>query len=206
LALQCCELEFLDPDIVTRRKGKIGMNRSKRWNRFRVEEAWWTPLVQRYQEESKGLSAEDATTSASDVVFPEPPSSAASTRKQPRPELLPDRVSLSPGKHKYVLVKATHSANDDVFWFVKSAPPSECGGPYHGNVAQDLLEWIEAAGYDATVTGGGRIDYRRADSLAVVYGFSYGFGMGDHKRAASLIEEWSEGTIDAVHDNSEGLY
>jgi Janus/Ocnus family (Ocnus) len=79
-----------------------------------------------------------------------------------------------------------------------------------GNVAQDLREWIEAAGYDVVVTGGGRIDYRPATvdgrGRAVVYGFSYGFGKGDHAKAAAIIAEWSNGSIDASYDHSEGLY
>ena len=75
-----------------------------------------------------------------------------------------------------------------------------------GHVAQDLREWIEAAGYNVVVTGGGRIDYRKAERLAVVYGFSYGFGKGDHAKVAALISEWSEGAIEACCDYSEGLY
>jgi len=69
-----------------------------------------------------------------------------------------------------------------------------------------LREWIEAAGYEAVVTGGGRINYRRSEGRAVVYGFSYGFGKGDHAKAAALITEWSDGAIEASYDNAEGLY
>lgn len=75
-----------------------------------------------------------------------------------------------------------------------------------GNVAQDLREWIEAVGYTVAVTGGGRIDYRPNENMAVVYGFSYGFGKGDHAFASSLINKWTNGTIRASYDNSEGLY
>ena len=74
-----------------------------------------------------------------------------------------------------------------------------------GNVAQDLREWIEAAGYTAVVTGGGRIDYKPVAKTVVVYGFSYGFGKGDHAKAAQLIREHMI-EIDVSHDNSEGLY
>lgn len=80
-----------------------------------------------------------------------------------------------------------------------------------GNVAQDLREWIEAAGYSCEITGGGRIDYRLASgsmtrNKAAVYGFSYGFGKGDHEKVAKLISEWSRGKIDATFDNTDGLY
>jgi Janus/Ocnus family (Ocnus) len=85
-----------------------------------------------------------------------------------------------------------------------------------GHVAQDLREWISAAGYDVTVTGGGRIDYnhsvQQTDGSAAemgrakVYGFSYGFGKGDHEKAATVISNWSQGNIVATVDNSPGLY
>jgi hypothetical protein len=207
LALQCCELEFLDPDIITKHDGSVSMNRSKRWNRFRLEKAWWNPLLEQYQEQTNALAEGDATTTASDVNLGEPSSTTNIVAKAPlRPDLLPPRVSLSPGKNKYVLIKAEHPDSDEVLWFCKSASPAECGGPYHGNVAQELREWIEAAGWEVTVTGGGRIDYRPAEKQAVVYGFSYGFGKGDHARAANLIQEWSDGSVQATHDNSAGLY
>jgi 23S rRNA-/tRNA-specific pseudouridylate synthase len=207
LALQCCELEFLDPDIVQKHDGTVSLNRSKRWNRFRLETAWWNPLLQQYQEQTNALGEGDATTAADDVPLPEPTSTTTIEDKRPlRSHLLPVRVSLSPGKHKYVLIKAEHPESDEVLWFCKSASPAECGGEYHGNVAQDLREWITAAGWKVTVTGGGRIDYRPDEKQAVVYGFSYGFGKGDHVRAANMIKEWSDGSIEATHDDSSGLY
>jgi hypothetical protein len=89
-------------------------------------------------------------------------------------------------------------------WCVKSASAKECGGPYHSNVAEELMECIEAAGYDnAVVTGGGRIDYVQDSATAHVYGFSYGFGKGDHAKAAELI---AQSGIMATYDNSNALY
>jgi 23S rRNA-/tRNA-specific pseudouridylate synthase len=52
VALQCCELEFLDPDIIVKEDGVLFMKQSERWNRFRLERAWWTPLLQQYQEKT----------------------------------------------------------------------------------------------------------------------------------------------------------
>ena len=120
---------------------------------------------------------------------------------------LPPQAILSPGRNKYVLVKALDPNNGNVFkWFVKSASPQECGGPYHRNVAADLVEWIEACGYQAVVTGGGRILYHPETKRCLVYGFSYGFGMGNHALAAKVIKEWSSHTIDAACDDSPNMY
>jgi hypothetical protein len=113
---------------------------------------------------------------------------------------------LSPGKNKYVLIRATHPNDKVVQCFVVSAAPSECGGPYHGNVAQDPREWIEAAGYTVEVTGGGRIDYQPESSTAKVYGFSYGFGKGDHIVAARLIQEVLGKSLRVTYDLSDDLY
>ena len=129
-----------------------------------------------------------------------------------RPDLLPPRVQIEPGRHKYVLVRASSSAGDD-YWFVKSASPRECGGAYHADVAEDLVEWIKAAGFeDVHVTGGGRIDYVPETSTVKVYGFSYQFGRGDHAKVASLVEHYwkdsrsSASSIRVLVDTSTSLY
>jgi Janus/Ocnus family (Ocnus) len=206
LALQCCQLDFVDPDIVQKQDGTVDMKRSNRWNRFRLDDAWWTSHLRKYQSDSALLSQGQKTTdTATDTAR-----NVSRTRTDvgcdvAKPHLLPDRVSLSPGRNKYVLVRARHpndtSAAEE--WFVKSAAPGECGGPYHGNVAQDLREWIEAAGYEARVTGGGRIYYRPDENCAIVYGFSYAFGRGDHNRAAEIIRATG---IYATVDSSPDLY
>ncbi|GAX16692.1 hypothetical protein FisN_21Hh133 [Fistulifera solaris] len=207
LALQCCALEFADPDIVEKSDGTESMRRSRRWNSFYLDAAWWTPFLRAYDsnKEADGGSRMGATTNLTEENKLEQTISVSpvQTTKRPRPELLPPRVSLSKGANKYVLIRATHPLTDTVEWFVKSAAPSESGGPYHGNVAQDLREWIAAAGYTAEVTGGGRIDYNGAKAL--VYGFSYGFGKGDHAKAAELIQTFQP-DIDATFDNTDGLY
>lgn len=78
-----------------------------------------------------------------------------------------------------------------------------------GNVAQDLREWIEAAGYEVRVVGGGRINYRISSDgqrHAAIYGFSNGFGRGDHKKAAEIIQRWSQGNVATSIDESLSLY
>ncbi len=129
---------------------------------------------------------------------------------------MPSLVQLSPGVHKYVLVSAR--LHGKKYWFVKSASPQECGGPYHANVAEALLSTLQQYDYsftDVKVQGGGRIDYNdcsndstdgKTVSHAHIFGFSYGFGKGDHIRAAQLIEQNSNQTIVATYDMSDNLY
>jgi 23S rRNA-/tRNA-specific pseudouridylate synthase len=211
LGLQCCELQFVEPDY----KGKFNNKRRKdetygilsdRRKSVRLETAWWSPMLEQYEQEAALESDTTATISMEDPSL----GTKIDTGKEEdgqktRSDLLPPMVQLSPGTHKYVLVKAV---NDDgsMHWFVKSASASECGGPYHANVAEDLVEWIQASGYDnVIVTGGGRIDYLEGRE-AHVYGFSYGFGRGDHERVVFLINKWSQGEIVATFDPARNLY
>jgi 23S rRNA-/tRNA-specific pseudouridylate synthase len=211
LGLQCCELQFVEPDYKKkfhnkRRKDETYGILSDRRKSVRLETSWWSPLLQQYEQEAAQESDATATISMEDPSL----GTKIGTDKEKdgpksRSDLLPPIVQLSPGTHKYVLVKAVDD-DDCTHWFVKSASVSECGGPYHADVAQDLVEWIRAAGYDSViVTGGGRISYMEGRE-AHVYGFSYGFGKGDHEKVVSLIDEWSQGKIVATFDASRNLY
>ena len=51
--------------------------------------------------------------------------------------------------------------------------------------------------------GGGRIDYIWESARAHVYGFSYGFGKGDHAKVAYLI---AQSGITVTYDNSNAVY
>lgn len=184
LALQCCRLQFRDPDIEGDR-----MIPSERWNNATLDRAWWSLMLEEFRKE----------------VTQEADADRVELEAPARPDLLPGRVTLSPGQNKYVLIEARHPRDPKVQRFVKSASPSECGGPYHGNVAQEPRAWIEAANYTVTVTGGGRIDYQKEEGTACVYGFSYGFGRGDHILAASLINQHLDG-VQATYDLSKDLY
>eukprot|EP00980_Cylindrotheca_fusiformis_P003064 scaffold713_cov131-Cylindrotheca_fusiformis.AAC.22 len=224
LALQCCHIGFWEADyeVVWNRKRRRDIMQgfpSDRWVSASLESAWWTPYVK------LSTSGDDVgTTSNEDLELlrkqkqhqsTQQTSNLASTAGKPRRvDLLPPTVQLSPGKNKYILIKAVDDDDDGrVYWFVKSASPTECGGPYHANVAQDTLEWIEAAGFtNIQVTGGGRIDYDDEDKRAHVYGFSYGFGKGDHFHVSKLIEQFSASpdggqcSIRATYDDSKALY
>ena len=214
LALQCHQLEFLDPDEVENDDGETKLIPSTRWNRFTLNHSWWSTFLHQYQTDSSNQEYldQDATMNSDNEEWVSGASEKDTigqeqkNKKRLRSEYLPDRVQLSPGKNKYVLVRAFASDEEEQeeYWFVKSATPRECGGPYHGNVAQDLREWIEAAGYDVEVTGGGRIDYDRDRNTCLVYGFSYGFGKGNHEFAVKIIREHTG--ILASFDNTDGIY
>eukprot|EP00984_Skeletonema_dohrnii_P008104 scaffold2969_cov129-Skeletonema_dohrnii-CCMP3373.AAC.4 len=201
LALQCSTLEFLDPDATD---DVDKAQRSDRWLSFHLDGAFWTPFVKQYHAESESLSGAAMTFEG---VVSKGDTSEQQTALSTDDQLLPPRVHLSPGSHKYVVIRATKVSNaDEEIWFVRSASPEECGGPFHANVAQDLLNCLQSLGYSSTVMGGGRIDFLDNEEVshAHVFGFSYGFGKGDHEKVANIIEENSD--IIATSDMSDGLY
>mmetsp|Transcript_13220 Transcript_13220/g.20093 ORF Transcript_13220/g.20093 Transcript_13220/m.20093 type:complete len:504 (-) Transcript_13220:2-1513(-) len=219
LALQCSELSFLLPDTVEGKRG-ITYVPSSDWGTFRVEAAWWTAPIEKYK---NAVVAHDdpslrLTTSLEDqakVAAIKENANLGAAKSTTAASLgnkqfdLPPRVILEPGVNKYILIKATpnvRSGDESSLWFVKSASPQSCGGPYHADVARDLIEDLTSCGYYATVVGGGRIDYVEEIPHAHVYGFSYGFGKGDHLKVTQIIEEWSENRIIATFNNDDKLY
>merc|ERR1711971_969989 len=110
------------------------------------------------------------------------------------------------GSNKYIVVRAVLPEENREEWFVRSASPEECGGPYHANVAESILNKLQSLGYSTTVMGGGRIDFMENEEVshAHVFGFSYGFGKGNHEKVASIIERHTD--IIATSDSSDGLY
>lgn len=178
----------------------------------------------KYQTSAAMFGTIDSGTSDSEKRKTEP-ANEGTEGGETRSDLLPPSVQLSPGRNKYIMAKLRDPVTHKVRWFVKSAAPSECGGPYHANVADDLVEWIHSVpGYesvDVDVTGGGRIDYvpdaasstfdgaasSAETSTVCVYGFSYRYGKGDHRRAAELIKEsMGEDSIAVTYDLSDDLY
>eukprot|EP00526_Cylindrotheca_closterium_P007005 CAMPEP_0113624752 /NCGR_PEP_ID=MMETSP0017_2-20120614/12771_1 /TAXON_ID=2856 /ORGANISM="Cylindrotheca closterium" /LENGTH=727 /DNA_ID=CAMNT_0000534815 /DNA_START=99 /DNA_END=2282 /DNA_ORIENTATION=- /assembly_acc=CAM_ASM_000147 len=232
LALQCCHLGFWDADYKTvwnnkRKRDILQGHPSDRWISVTLDSAWWTEYIEPATGAAGESSSTDTTTtitttSAADVELvqqqKEKQRLSLSTIDDDefanaRVDLLPPTVRLSPGANKYVLIKVDGKKDDEVYWFVVSASPGECGGPYHVNVAADTLEWIQAAGFKRiTVTGGGRIDFNPDSGRAHVHGFSYGFGKGDHAKVAELIdayykEENGNGVnLKASFDDSDRLY
>jgi 23S rRNA-/tRNA-specific pseudouridylate synthase len=238
LALQCCQLSFLDADYETawnpKKRARIARGRPNQEGRrveARLDEAWWTPILREHSSNGEAMIDLDLGGDADAVVENEQhrsgqfAASGTTTERRDqtilrRPDLLPPRVQLSPGRNKYVLARLRDPETSRTVWFVKSAAPDECGGGYHANVAQDLVEWIHAVpGYETVevdITGGGRIDYvpsaspSQCASTAHVYGFSYRYGKGDHARAAALIEAqygqrgWNN--IRVSYDESDSLY
>ena len=214
LALQCCSLEFLDPnhDVPSSEYEKQKKSkRSERWNSFRLDHAFWSPFISKFDIESKKLSSSEASSSVDDVALLRKQAATTedvdhSSHDSAAVHDLPPRVILSQGSHKYVVIKAVAEGGDSESWFVRSASPEECGGPYHANVAEEVLRQLHTLGYSTQVMGGGRIDYIDNEEVkhAHVFGFSYGFGKGDHEQVASIIEQYSD--IIATFDSSNGLY
>ena len=209
LALQCCQLEFIEPKYHRNKKDELVGVPSDTWKTFRLERAFWTPLLESYsastENESEAIFSRSDEEDARKLRNVAPVFDVdADTRSGDEMAVhLPQRVKLSPGKNKYVVIEAI-SRSGETLQFIRSASPSECGGPYHADVARDVVRELTLLGYSCSVTGGGRIDY--VAPHAHVYGFSYGFGKGDHELVAKIIEEESEEETYATFDNSDGLY
>ena len=220
LGLYCSSLKFKTPfyrDVFHKKRRKLEPKGypSSEWKRIEIDNPWWRQHLQDYERSATAGDA-SATICKNDPALSLSTGEAISSHDDSsiRPDLLPPRAMLSPGKNKYVLVKVLNplasderAGEEQFLWFVKSATPKECGGPYHANVAKDLIDWIHAAGYtDTEITGGGRIDYDSSQQTAFVYGFSYGFGKGNHRLAAAVIRKAFDGDIQASHDDSDDLY
>lgn len=203
LALQCSALKFLNPLLSTDINSNL--QRSDQWRTFSLDHAFWTTFLQQYKARESSLSPMEATTSFTTDLGLVPAHLDHAEMPQYQTNM-PPKVSLSIGSNKYVVIKATGESLENELLFVRSASPEECNGPYHANVAEELLRQLKALNLTPTVIGGGRIDYMKIDEIshAHVYGFSYGFGKGDHKLVASYIEANSD-TV-ATFDNSDGLY
>lgn len=199
LALQCSALRFLTPRLSG---DSAELRRSDQWLKFSLDQAFWSQFLRAYATGSSSLSAVERTSTIADRDLATEVSTSTMVAQK---DVLPPRVSLSIGSNKYVIIKAIDHFKDGELLFVRSASPQECG-PYHANVAEELLCDLKGLGMTAYVTGGGRIDYIEADDIshAHVYGFSYGFGKGDHELVASLIE--ANTGIVATFDSSDGLY
>jgi Janus/Ocnus family (Ocnus) len=72
-------------------------------------------------------------------------------------------------------------------------------------VAQDLREWIQAAGYNPVVQGGGRIDYQPTHAKVFIYGTSNGFGKADHGFTSAILATWNS-TLSISLDESSGYF
>ena len=93
-------------------------------------------------------------------------------------------VYIDEGANKYVLITAnTPNSTKQTFVYSKR------GASYHRNVAEFLIPQLEGAGYyNIRVLGGGRILRDDEDKLINIFGFSYGFGRGDHELALEVVQ------------------
>lgn len=92
-----------------------------------------------------------------------------------------EAVDVKSGLFKYVLIKASLSASGESKMLLRSGP-----GNYHVDVATPTVEALRKAGLMSEIPGGGRIS-RCDDAKEIsIFGFSYGFGKGDHALAAEM--------------------
>jgi len=131
------------------------------------------------------LEGTTATASAADAGSSDAPPVVENDADAPHNQI--PRVEIAPGAHKYVLISA-HAPTDppEKRFFVVS----KHGTQYHANAAEPFVYRLEEAGYhDIRVTGGGRINYQPADLSVNIFGYSYGFGLADHKLSKQIVEK-----------------
>eukprot|EP00586_Coscinodiscus_wailesii_P013506 CAMPEP_0172515506 /NCGR_PEP_ID=MMETSP1066-20121228/268519_1 /TAXON_ID=671091 /ORGANISM="Coscinodiscus wailesii, Strain CCMP2513" /LENGTH=175 /DNA_ID=CAMNT_0013296577 /DNA_START=304 /DNA_END=828 /DNA_ORIENTATION=- len=153
LALYCCELSFRDAE-------------NGDWKRWRCDDTWWNEILSNCttggDDEMKVRQLQDKINAAADVTEGSGTDFDNAPAVHTPEKLAPPFVSLSPGSNKYVYISATTPRGK--YHFVKSATPYESGGPYHADVARDVVDHLIAAEFDnVKVLGGGRIRYDRKE-------------------------------------------
>lgn len=108
LALQCCQLEFIEPKYhLKKKKDEMVGVPSDKWRSFRLDRAFWTPMLEDYSTCTANANVAEATFSRSDeedvqqlkAMAPDGSVDAGDEINVAGP-LLPQRVRLSPGKNK----------------------------------------------------------------------------------------------------------
>ena len=124
LCLQCATLEFLDPDASDDSDAEK-VQRSDRWLSFHLDGAFWTPFVKRYHAESESLSGAAMTfEGVGSKIDPSEQQTSLSTDDQ----LLPPRVQLSPGRYKYIVIRATSVTATDEEHGLSEVPRQKSAG------------------------------------------------------------------------------
>jgi len=147
-------------------------------------------LKEYLEEQSTRQEALDITSSSSrngDNIVEE--NAAASSQKD-----IPS-VFIDEGAHKYVVIYATEptprgsSGTGTGECLRRTFVVSQRGAPYHRIVAESFLPKLEETGYKYIhIQGGGRI-YRNDHAKRIrVFGYSYGFGQGNHEEATQVIK------------------
>eukprot|EP01134_Creolimax_fragrantissima_P005246 CFRG5246T1 len=93
-------------------------------------------------------------------------------------------VEIDEGRQKYVLIKVT----DEKLMESKYLVRGKKGASYHADVARPVVESLAALGLSTEVTGGGRIICDMGAKSIHIFGFSYGFGLANHRISQSLCE------------------
>lgn len=95
-----------------------------------------------------------------------------------------DAIDVQSGTHKYVLISARADMTGERKTLLRAGP-----GSYHVEVATPTVEALTRAGLACDIPGGGRIARDDGARTIAIYGYSYGFGKGDHALAADMCRE-----------------
>uniref|UniRef100_A0AC35TU76 Sex-regulated protein janus-A n=1 Tax=Rhabditophanes sp. KR3021 TaxID=114890 RepID=A0AC35TU76_9BILA len=94
-------------------------------------------------------------------------------------------VEISPsGKFKYILIKVTDKATDQVKFIVRG--DSSC--PYHADILDNVKQGASKE-VKLNCPGGGRIIHDPEAKKILVFGYSVGYGRGDHQMAVDILKK-----------------
>ena len=103
----------------------------------------------------------------------------------------------SSGTFKYVLIRLYHKDDSS-----KLLVRGYAWADYHDDIYQKTLECALSEEMDTECLGGGRIKHDPEKKDIFVYGYSMGFGKGDHSKVCELIKIKYPSYI--VHWSDEG--
>lgn len=111
---------------------------------------------------------------------------------------IPDVDLDDEGVFKYILISVKHNQTGEEKTIVRGYEECE----YHADILDRVAVTLEPFGYSCRCPGGGRI--KRTSSEVFVYGYSVGFGRGDHDQVCQIIKTYFNDNSLKIHWSNEG--
>ncbi|CAH2329429.1 14 kDa phosphohistidine phosphatase-like [Pelobates cultripes] len=89
------------------------------------------------------------------------------------------------GIFKYILVRVKEPASEQHRDIVRGTSSAE----YHNHIFEKINPDLQAAGFECTVLGGGKIEHNSKEKKIRVFGESTGYGKADHSITAEKLKK-----------------